>query len=145
MESYLEPYRSGRFKPPSPEVIKKWMEEYGLSVAKFAEIIGVTNRRVYRLLRDIDDNDHLDMNYAEVRCFLATIGHVEPERRTDKYWDFFISFRLKLKEMNLSTEEFSKKYLGFSRARFYQLKKENPDKLEELIRSKIEIKTTYND
>jgi len=139
VESYLELYRTGKFKPPSPDTIKKWMVEYGLSADKFAELIGVTTRRFYRYLRDNDDKEHLDMDYSEVRYFLTVTGQAEPERRTDKYWDFFINFRLKLKEMNISTEEFSKEYLGFSRGRFYQLKKEDPDKLEELIRSKINI------
>ena len=145
MEKYKELFVTGKFVSPSPKVIKSWLSEYCLTAREFENLLGITHRRFLRYIKEVDNKEHIDMEYAHVRFFLIWAKLVDPEfvdpekieRLKSK--NFFFAFNLKLKEMNLNIEVFSKDFLGFSRIRFYQLKQDNPEKLKKLIRSKIDI------
>lgn len=130
LPSYMEPYHTGRFEPPTPEILRNWMTEYGLSTNDFAQIVGITPRRISGELRG---ESKKGLEYSAVRLFLEWAGLVNPERFTPPEDDIDFRLTVFLKRHNLNVEEFTSRHLQITPQRYYFMKKNNPDGLRKRI------------
>ena len=143
MKDYMEDYESGLWNPPTSDVIKGWLKEYDISIKELGNFLGLKGSDTRSFTYSEDKKFRRIMNYSQTRRFLVWVGLIEPERRgrgvAYESLDFFEKLKVYFRKNDLTLKSFCNDDLGFSPTNFHLRKNENPDKLEELIRSKIEI------
>lgn len=129
MKNYMKPYDEG-WEPPTPETIKSIIGGYGITRREFANIIGVNLKRAGKILSM--GKDHVDIRYAETRELLTYLGIAEPFR-INRNQVLFHQVKSYLKGKGILLKDLYED-LGIRDSYIGQIKKDHPDKLENLFR-----------
>ena len=127
--SYLNDYSSGKWLPPSSDVIHEWMNKYLLTVQDLCNITGYKIRALERVL---DKSNKTSISYAACRLFLIWSKEINESNFLIGEKDWFGKVRIEAVRNNISLTKLCKA-IDYTEHGLKVYRYRYPDKVREKI------------